>query len=124
MIVDSSVLVDHLRGDETATQALSKMLLRGRVRAPTLVAWGLWKGANTPQRRESVAQLLAALDPDPFMPAMAQLAGDLTILHDARGMRRPVVDVLIASHAIHHGVPLATRDRDYSWIEGLDVIVV
>jgi predicted nucleic acid-binding protein len=49
---------------------------------------------------------------------------DLHLRHVRKGRERPLIDLLIASHALHHGIPLATLDRDYDGIEGLDVLRV
>src|SRR3990170_4896838 len=104
IVVDSSVLIDHLRGAGAATEFLGKERRKGPVLVPSLVAWELWKGAATPRQRSGVQELLTTLDSDPFGPAMAQLAGEL--------------------HVLFHGLPLATHDRDYRGIPGLEVLRV
>lgn len=122
LVVDSSVLVDHLRGVAASTAFLVKSRKTGPVWVPALVAWELWRGATTRPREAAVRELLASLEPDAFTPAMAELAGDLYRSHRRGGKERPVFDLLIASHAIHRNVPLATVDVDYSFIEGLEVL--
>jgi predicted nucleic acid-binding protein len=124
LVVDSSVLIEHLRGKRSATTFLRRHIGRGPVLVPALAAWELWKGAEKPREKEAVYSLLTALTPDPFTPAMSQLAGELHLDHRRRGVERPAFDLLIASHALHHDAPLATLDRDYSSIAGLDVISV
>ena len=66
--------------------------------------------------------LLQAVHQDAFTPAHAQLAADLQHAARAAGRERPLYDLLIAAHAVHQRVPLATLDRDYGAIEGLTVI--
>ena len=122
LVVDSSILIDHLRGASTATEFLRRERRRGPVLVPSLVAWELWKGAVTPRQRTGVQELLTALDADPFGPAMAQLAGELHVRLRASGRMPPVFDLLIASHALVHGLPLATHDRDYAGIPGVEMI--
>lgn len=122
IVVDSSVLIDHLRGAATATEFLGRERRRGPVLVPSLVAWELWKGASTPRQRSGVQELLTALDADPFGPAMAQLAGELHVRLRGAGRTPPVFDLLIASHALFHGLPLATFDRDYGGIPGVEVV--
>lgn len=121
VVVDSSVLIDHLRGSPKATQFLEREVRTGRVLVPALAAWELWKGANTPRRRTGVSEILTMLEVEPFGPAMAQLAGELHRLLSESGRTPPAFDLLIAAHALHLGVPLATRNRDYSRISGLQV---
>ena len=122
VVVDSSILIDHLRGAAGATEFLSHERRKGPVLVPSLVAWELWKGAATPRQRSGVQELLTALDADPFGPAMAQLAGELHLRLRGVGRTPPVFDLLIASHALFHGLPLVTLDRDYRGIPGLEVV--
>ncbi len=124
VVVDSSVLIDHLRGAEAATQFLERERRRGPVHVPALAAWELWKGATNARRRAGVHDLLSSLDVDPFGPAMAELAGELHVRLAAAGRTPPTYDLLIASHALLRGLPLATRDRDYEGIPGLTIVVV
>lgn len=122
LVVDTSVLVAHLRGAKRASRFLQEHAARGPLLVPALAAWELWKGATTPARTDRVEALLEAVDTDPFLPAMARLAGDLHRQHRADGIERPAYDLLIASHALFHDVPLCTLDRDYETIRGLTVI--
>jgi hypothetical protein len=122
LVVDSSLLVAHLRADQQATTFLRRHLAREPLVAPALVAFELWMGADTARRREAVSSLLDALRVDPFVPAMARIAGELQQAHRRAGRTRPTVDVLIASHALHHRCALATLDRDYEGVQGLDVL--
>jgi hypothetical protein len=124
IVVDSSVLIDHLRGVERATEFLEHEWRRGAVHVPALAAWELWKGATNPRRKAGVHDLLSSIDVDPFGPAMAQLAGELHVRLRASGRMPPPYDLLIASHALLRGLPLATRDRDYSAVPGLQVVTV
>lgn len=122
IVADSSLLIEHLRGNAKATRFLEREAARGKIIVPALVAWELWKGATTPARSAAVESLLEGLDVDPFMPAMARLAAELHRAARDAGRERPAYDPLIAAHALHHGCPLATLDRDYDEIEGLHVL--
>lgn len=124
IVVDSSILIDHLRGVAGATEFLENERRRGPVQVPALAAWELWKGATTARRRAGVHDLLSSVDVDPFGPAMAQLAGELHIRLAASGRAPASYDLLIASHALLRGLPLATRDRDYAAVPGLAIVRV
>ncbi len=124
LVVDTGVLVEHLRGREAVTSFLERERKRGPVLVPALVAWELWKGAGSAREREGVASLLAALDPDAFLPAMARIAGDLHREHRREGRERPAWDLLIAAHALFRSCPLATLDRDFAPVPGLDLVPV
>lgn len=124
ILADASVLIAHLQDDRKATTVLRRHHARGAVLVPAFAAWELWKGCIDARERESVHSLLSSVTVDPFTPALARLAGEMHVRQRALGKERPVIDLLIASHAIHHGAPLATLDRGYDWVEGLDVIRV
>lgn len=123
LVVDTSVLVAHLCGDKKATAFLAKEQSGGLI-VPALAAWELWRGATNAARTQAVEALLESVDLDAFQPAMARLAGELQVQHRERGIERPAFDLLIASHALFHAVPLATMDRDYDSVRGLRVVRV
>lgn len=124
IVVDTSLLVEHLRGTVNVATFLEREARRQEVLVPALVEWEFWKGAETGRERSAVAELLGSLTTDPLSASIARIAGDLYQTHRRAGTERPVWDVLIASHALFHDAPLATLDRDYARIEGLDVIDV
>ncbi len=121
VIVDTSVIIGHLRGNPKATRFLERRAATGPIYAPALVLWELWLGATTPQRRSALQAALRQTIPDPLTPAMAQLAAELQQARRQQGRELPTFDLLIASHALFHGMPIATLDRDYSDIPGLVV---
>ena len=122
LVVDTSVLIAHLRGVGPVSTFLLEHAKRGALVVPALAAWELWKGATNPARVAGVDALLETLHIDAFMPAMARLAGELHVQHRRDGIERPTFDLLIASHALYHDAPLATLDRHYDSIAGLQVI--
>lgn len=123
LVVDTSVLIAHLQGDDAATRLLAREASSSRVLVPSLVAWELWKGADTPKRRADVEALLGDLDTDPLTAAIARIAGEAHVEHRRRGVQRPAWDLLIAAHALHHGAPLATLDADFATVEGLSMVI-
>lgn len=120
IIADTSLLIAHLRG-----LAPARNLLRTRadeIHVPTLVAWELWKGATTARDQAGVEALVTEFPLDPFVGGMARIAGQLQIEQRKAGRERPVFDLLIASHALYHGAGIATLDRDYDAIQGVNVL--
>lgn len=121
IVADTSVLIEHLRGDKAATRIL---MAQDLVLAPALVAWDLWKGAATVPQQAAVRNVLAVCGIEPFAAAHAEAAGALHREAQAAGRRRPAFDLLIAAHALHHGIPIATLDGDYQGIPALQVVAV
>ena len=122
VVVDSSVLIDHLRGRPEATRRLERLCRDGAVYVPALAAWELWIGATTPRRRSGIIELLSTLVVDPFTAALAELAGDVHRRLAESGRPPPTYDLLISAHALHRGIPLVTKDRDYRQIPGLKLL--
>lgn len=122
IVADTSVLVEHLRGNQDVTGRLEQEISRDPLLVPALVAWELWKGANSAAQMQAVDRLLEAARPDPFVPAMAALAAELHRDHRRQGIERPQWDLLIASHALHHDAPMVTVDGDFTSIAGLETI--
>lgn len=124
LVVDTSVLIAHLRGSKEATDLLLGAEGHDDIQVPALVAWELWKGTSTPAERERVGLLLGDLTIDPMTGGIARLAGELHVAHRERGSERPAWDLLIAAHALFHGAALATADRDFAEMEGLRILRV
>lgn len=120
IVIDTSLVIGHLRG-----KARARALLREHAEdavVPTLVAWELWKGAASPRDQAAVEAFLDEVPLDPFVGGMARIAGLLQIDQRKAGAERPVFDLLIASHALYHGGKVATLDRDYDGIHGIEVL--
>jgi predicted nucleic acid-binding protein len=124
IVVDSSVLIEHLRGSPAAFRLLERAQRDGEVYVPALAAWELWKGATTPRRRSGLSELLSTLSVDPFTAALSELAGETYRTLSAQGRSPPTYDLLIASHALLRDLELATVDRDYRKIPGLRLLPI
>jgi predicted nucleic acid-binding protein len=110
IVVDTSVLIDHLRGDARARDALRAAVLAGeRLCASVLtkveILAGMRAGEETATRR-----LLDSLDLVDVVDAVAERAGMLasTYLRSHPGV--DPVDYLIAATTQHLGADLWTRN--------------
>ena len=125
MLVDSSVWIAYLRGDNLAEVALlSEALERGEPvwLAPPILQEVL-RGADSPDRFTSWDRVLGELPmviaPDPRQAA--RIAAHLYARCRWVGVTpRSANDCLIATHAIHASMPLLHRDRDFGLIAGVE----
>ncbi len=100
LLVDTDVLVDHLRGT-------ARLETEDRPHDPTITRAELFAGPGA--QREAVRTLLEPLVEVPVDRVIAELAGGI---REATGTALP--DALIAATALHRGVPLMTRNHGTS----------
>jgi hypothetical protein len=107
ILLDSDVLVDHLRGH--------RRILAGndQLHVSTITRAELFAGRATEERR--IRRLLAPMTDLPVDVAVAERAGRLR-----RGTQLRLPDALIAATALEHRLTLVTRNmRDFEGVKGL-----
>lgn len=109
ILVDSDVLVDHLRGHRRLVAGTDELHVSAVTRAE------LFSGRGGEERR--IRRLLEAMVDIPVDTAIAERAGRLR-----RGTARRLPDALIAATALEHRLTLVTRNvRDFEGIRALRV---
>lgn len=121
IVVDTSVLVDHLRGDARATHQLEQASTEGTdVAASVLTAIELLWGMRAPEKR-SVRTLLDALTMLPVTFPIAERAGAFARQFRASHTSIDVVDYAIAATAVEHEAVLWTRNiKHFPMLDGLE----
>ena len=108
LLVDTDVLVDHLRGSRRLERASGD-----RIAVSTITRAELFAGS--PAQREAVRRLLDPLGELPVDRSVAELAGGI---RSGTGIALP--DALIAATALHHSLEILTRnERDFGRVDGL-----
>lgn len=118
IVLDTTVLIDHLRGYEPATQWLAGLPVVPHCSELSRVE--ILRGLRSAERRRA-EQLLATLHWQPVTEQIARIAGEwgrrFRRSHDHIG----VVDLIIAATAHHLDATLATSNvRHYPMFPGLE----
>jgi predicted nucleic acid-binding protein len=107
VLLDSDVLVDHLRGHRRIIPGRDELYVSAISRAE------LFSGRGAEERR--IRRLLEPMENLPVDAAIAERAGRLR-----RGTSRRLPDALIAATALEHRLTLVTRNiRDFEGVKGL-----
>ena len=107
MLIDTNIIIDHLRGEEKATALLSK-IEKGTIKGyiPTLVEAEVLSGFKlTHKQIEDIIRLLSIFKRIEIDSEIAQKGAEFR-----RKYRCGLVDGLIAAAAWKIGVALATRN--------------
>jgi toxin FitB len=122
-LLDTSVLVGgeqrRLTGplpDEVAISVLTLAELLGSVLAA--------EADTRPRRIETLRRVESGFDPLPVDAAVARAFAEMAATSRQAGRRPGIVDMLIASTAVAHGLRLYTQDREQASLPGVDAVVV
>jgi predicted nucleic acid-binding protein len=121
MLVDSDVLMAHLRGVDAAREwLLSARRTHGRLSISVVSLVDVAGGMRSPERRE-VARLLASLRPVPVSERVAWTAASLIRTYRRSHRSIGLGDYLVAASAQTEGLQLATLNvRHYPMFDGLE----
>lgn len=124
IFLDSSVLVDYLRGREYAGEYVREYDST-KFHTSSIVMWELFYGAldhDSPSRTiETVADALAWVEVVPFTFEEAAEAASVRSELYSNGTPIPVPDTLLAGAARQAGGTVVTRDSDFEQVPDLSV---
>jgi predicted nucleic acid-binding protein len=116
ILTDTSIVIDWLRLPSLLTR---RIIGSHRPAICGVSLTELLTGIRTePERRKLMHQLAVFGRVDVAEPVW-EIAGRISGAMEAKGTRIPFPDVLIIATAIHHGLPLWTRDKHFARV--LDV---
>lgn len=119
ILVDTDVLIAHLRGIEPAGHWLRQARLQGPLAISVVSIAELTGGMRSTERRE-VWTLLSTLRAEPVTELVARHAGELMRRHRRSSPGIGIADYLIAATAQYRGAALATLNvRHFPMFPGL-----
>ena len=121
VLLDSSVVFDHLNGRYGRTQFLDQLIQQGHVLACCPVNITEVYAGLRPGEEAKTEAFIDSLECLPVTPAIARQAGLLRRDWRAKGQTLSYTDVTIAAVALANGVPLLTDNRKHFPEEGLEL---
>lgn len=125
MIVDTSVLIDILRGD-FGRENLEKIEEETVLKTTAITEMELWEGVlesdSSEKERRKVDRLLDEMKSLDFRPEDGRSTGEIS--HDLRKRGKPIdlEDMMIASMAVNRNERVLTRnEKHFEKIEDLEV---
>ncbi|MBI2077758.1 MAG: type II toxin-antitoxin system VapC family toxin [Euryarchaeota archaeon] len=125
ILVDSDVLIDVLRKEPRAVDALRRQRETGEVIGSSSVSVAeVLRGCARDEATLAVAtRVLEAITEVPFGPKSARRFGRLMHTLDRAGARIPTVDGMVAATALEEGGRLMTRNgQDFARVAGLEIL--
>jgi len=124
MILDSSFVIDYLRGDEGAGDAMENV---GVAYVSSVTVMELWEGVHlaesTESERAAVEGFLTDTDEVPFTRECAMTAGRLNAELVKDGTPVDETDVMIGATAVVHDRPVLTRNEaHFGAIDNVEVV--
>jgi predicted nucleic acid-binding protein len=112
ILIDTSAWVEFFRGRGTVADRVDEAIDANTAAVCGPVLTELSRGLLARERKK----VLSLLDGCNFLeqpPDLWRTAGDLGFLLRSKGVTAKTMDLLIASHALFHQLPLLTVDKDF-----------
>ena len=111
-LLDSCVLIRHLRRHKPTTDLVSALILEGQVGIATISRTEIIEGMRE-HEREATMRLLDSLPAYPLDVSIADMAGEYIRRYRAQGITLDKPDAIIGATAVLHGLVLVTYNRKH-----------
>lgn len=119
VIVDTSVLIDFLKGSDTFGRDVNLLIEKDRFVTTGVIIAELLQGVRNPKEEQRISHLLTAMNLLEITTALWIKAGMASSSLRKKGVNLPLTDVAIATLAIEHDLSVFTLDRHFEQIPGL-----
>lgn len=122
LMIDTSVIIDHLRKRNKKKSALFGIVDDYSLRTPAVVEFELFAGATSLEKRQDVENVLQFCESVPLTSEIAQHAGQLYQQLKRKNKLLEIRDLFIASTAVVHGLTLMTFNiGHFQRVDGLSL---
>jgi predicted nucleic acid-binding protein len=113
ILVDTSAWIDFFRGSGRVADRVDALLASNELALCGPITTELRRGLRTPAERSKIIPLLDGCRMLAQPPQLWEEAGELGYLLARKGLTMKTFDLLIATYALSHGVPLLATDSDF-----------
>ena len=126
MILETSFIIDFLKGDENAVSKMQSLIDQNilyEITTPTIFElWGGLVNLEKPEKEQQrITSLLEGIIIFPLDEESAKIAGNIDGKLVKRGLKIDTEDSMIAGIAIKNNKKVLTRDKHFDRIEGLKI---
>jgi predicted nucleic acid-binding protein len=121
-LLDSNVVILHLRHRQAANELLSRWAARGDEACISAITRTEVLAGMRPYQRDATMAILDALISLQVTSEIADQAGQWIYQYARRGFQMDVPDALIAATAVRHGLTLVTTNARHFPVPGLQVL--
>ena len=124
VIVDTSVLIDFLKGIAKAATEVTKLLQANRVVTTGIIIAELIQGIGRADEEDRIAELLSGVSVLEVSTPLWIEAGRLSSSLRRKGITLPLTDTAIAVLALENNLTLYTFDRHFAQVPNLKIYKV
>lgn len=122
MIVDTSVIIQHIRTKDKFSTVFYRYIKQSNIFISSVTSYELYIGATTIEKEDSVDPLLQGIEVLPFTDLIAVKAAEIFLQLKAKNQLIEFRDIFIAATCITHNLPIATLNKKhFERIEGLAI---
>jgi len=124
VIVDTSVLIDFLKGIAKAATEVTKLLQANRVVTAGIIIAELMQGIGRVDEEDRIAELLSGVHVLEVSTPLWIEAGRLSSSLRRKGVTLPLTDTAIAVLALENNLTLYTFDKHFAQVPNLKIYKV
>jgi tRNA(fMet)-specific endonuclease VapC len=121
IIADTSVWIEYFKGNSRIADFLDENLINDRIYINGIIIAELIQGIKVNREREVIRSCIDAVSYIEMTYNDWVFAGDLSSELRKKGITIPLTDIAISAMAINNNMSIATLDRHFNQIPGVDL---
>ena len=119
VIVDTSILIDFLKGSEKYAEEITSLLLKNRAITTGIIIAELLQGIKNPKEEQNISELMTAINTLEISTELWIKTGKLSSSLRKKGISLPLTDIAIATLALEFNLYVFTLDKHFEQIPGI-----